>query len=250
MSSMRRATTSSFETCHSSSRDSGLCIVPQPVFVRLALTLLAVFWGLSATSALAVTTGSISGTVTDAQGAVLPGVSVSLREVATGVVQTISTDAAGFYNFPSLPLGHYEITFAKSGFEKYIEGNVTIDVDTARRVDAALKVGNTQEEIKISATDVQVDTESPQMGELIRGKEMVDMPLNGRAYTDLLALQPGVVPISVSEYGSEAPANSLNNGLLSMSGAQDVHSGFMVNGANTVEGAGEGTFLIPTLDSI
>ena len=173
-----------------------------------------------------------------------------VADTQTGVVQSITTDPAGFYNFPSIPIGRYNVSFQKSGFEMYSERGVVIDVDTARRVDAALKVGSVEQQVTVTSTQVQVETENAQMGEVIGGKEMTNMPLNGRSYTDLLALQPGVVPISVSMYGSVAPANSLNNGLLSMSGAQDVHSGFMVNNANTVEGAGEGTFLIPTLDSI
>jgi hypothetical protein len=188
--------------------------------------------------------------VHDAQGAVLQSTTVTLKNTLTGEVQTIQTDEAGFYSFPSLPVGQYEVTFEKTGFEKYHESNIMIDVDTKRRVDATMKVGNVEEQVTVTSTQAQVDTESPQMGQVIGGKEMNNIPLNGRSYTDLLALQPGVVPISVSMYSTEAPANSLNNGLYSMSGAQDVHSGFLVNGANTVDGAGEGTFLIPTLDSI
>lgn len=216
----------------------------------MKLAFVVLLFALATSFAVAATTGSISGTVHDEQGAVVPGTTVTLRDTGTGITQTISTDEAGFYNFPSLPLGNYQITFEKSGFQKYQESAITIDVDTQRRVDAALKVGSTSEQVTVTSTEAQVDTESPQMGEVIGGKEITSMPLNGRAYTDLLALQPGVVPISVSNYSTLAPANTFNNGLLSMSGAQDVHSGFLVNGANTVDGAGEGTFLIPTLDSI
>ncbi len=214
--------------------------------LRIAVMLL----GLASCSLFAATTGSISGTVTDAQGAVIQDTKVELRNTLTGVVQTITTDSAGFYNFPSLPVGHYDVTFEKDAFQKFIQADVVIDVDTARRIDASLKPGSVQEQVTVTSTQAQVDTESPQMGEVITSAEIEDMPLDGRSYTDLLALQPGVVPISTSEYSTILPGNNLNSGVQSISGAQDVHSGFTVNGANVVDGAGEGTFLVPVLDSI
>jgi Carboxypeptidase regulatory-like domain len=217
---------------------------------RMKAVLMMAIFCLIATVAFAEVTGRISGTVHDTAGAVLPGATVTLVNTQTGIAKTIKTDSAGFYSFPSLPIGRYNISVETAGFERYVQQGIVIDVDTARRVDAVLKIGYVEQQVTVTSTEAQVETENAQMGEVIGGKEITNMPLNGRAYTDLLALQPGVVPISVSEYSTEAPANSLNNGLLSMSGAQDVHSGFMVNNANTVEGAGEGTFLIPNLDSI
>jgi hypothetical protein len=214
------------------------------------LALLAAILGLGTTAVFAAVTGSISGTARDAQGAVIPGVTVHLRNALTGVVQDIQTDSAGFYNFPSLALGHYDITFEKTGFGNFEQTDVLIDVDTQRRVDATMPVGTNQQKVTVVSTQAQIDTVSAQMGEVIDGEQIVDMPLSERAYTDLLKLEPGVVQINVQQYGSIEPSNFQNNGLLSMSGAQDVHSGFMVNGANTFEGAGGGTFLTPTLDSI
>src|SRR5882762_3021575 len=205
---------------------------------------------LAATLAFAKVTGSISGTARDAQGAVITGATVQVRNLETSVVQTILSDSVGFYNFPALSVGHYEITFQKSGFSDYKKTALVINVDTSLQVDAEMHVGAAQQVISVEAAVAQVETRSAEMGEVISGKEMTDLPLNGRAYTDLLALQPGVVPIDAAMYGSLSPANSLSNGLLSMSGARDVNSGFMVNGANTVEGFGGGTFLVPNLDSI
>ncbi len=216
----------------------------------IKIALLAMAIGLATTAAFAVATGSISGTARDTQGAVLPETTVQLRNTETGVVQTVQTDSAGFYNFPALPLGHYDITFQKTDFGNYKQTGIVINVDSALRVDATLKVGANQQQVTVQSSQVHVDTETAQMGEVIGAKEMTNLPLNGRSYTDLLALQPGVVPISVSQYGGLSPSNDLNNGALSISGARDVHSGFMVNGANTVEGNAGGTTLIPVLDSI
>ena len=156
----------------------------------------------------------------------------------------------GFYNFSALPVGTYEVTFEKSGFQKYQEQGLKIDVDTALRVDPVLQVGAVTQEVSVTAVAAQVDTQTQQTGEVIQSREMEDLPLNGRAYTDLLALQPGVVPFNLSQYGTLSPANSLNNGVLVMSGQRDVQNGFMVNGANTVEGNAGGTTVIPDLDSI
>lgn len=216
--------------------------------IRFAV--LVALLGLAATLVFAKVTGSISGTARDSQGAVITGATVQARNIETTVVQTIQTDSVGFYNFPALAVGHYEITFQKSGFSDYKKTGLVINVDTALQVDAEMHVGAAQQVVSVEAAAAQVETRSAEMGQVISGKEMTDLPLNGRAYTDLLALQPGVVPIDAAMYGSLSPANSLSNGLLSMSGARDVNSGFMVNGANTVEGFGGGTFLVPNLDSI
>jgi hypothetical protein len=217
-------------------------------WVKLAIVL--VILGVTTKLALAADTGTISGTVQDPKGAVVPGVTVTLTCAETGVVQTVETDSAGFYRFPALPLGHYSVVFSKSGFEKFERTGLLIDVDAALHADAALKVGSTTEQVSVSTTEAQVDTENAQIGQVIGGQEMVDLPLDGRAYTDLLALQPGVVPFQTAEFGAVAPANSLNNGLLDISGGQNTHNGYMVNGANTVEGYSGGTFLTPTIDSI
>ena len=198
----------------------------------------------------AVVTGSISGTVRDASGAVVPGVTVAARNTETGVVNTLPTDAVGFYNFPALPVGHYDVSFQKSGFKVYREAGLKLDVDAALRVDAVLQVGAEVQEVSVTAAAALVDTRTQQTGEVISGTEMTNLPLNGRAYTDLLALQPGVVPFNVSQYGTLSPSNSLNNGVLVMSGQRDVQNGFMVNGANTVEGDEGGTTIVPNLDSI
>ena len=195
-------------------------------------------------------TGNVSGTVRDAQGAVVPGVAVTARNAQTGVVQKFVTDAVGFYNFPALAVGTYDLTFQKAGFREYLDQGLRIDVDTSLTADVVLQVGAEIQKVTVTAATAQVNTQTTQTGEVIESTEVANMPLNGRSYTDLLALQPGVVPINVTMFGTLAPANSLNDGTLSMSGQRDVNNGFMVNGANTVEGDMGGTVVVPNLDSI
>ena len=220
------------------------------VRARQSLLLVGLLLAFSPSLLMGVVTGSISGTVRDSSGAVIPDVSVEARNTQTGVAQTIQTDSVGFYNFPALAVGQYDVSFEKSGFVAYRQTGLVIDVDTALRVDAVLQVGLQKQEVTVIAAAAQVDTRTQQTGEVISGTEMEDLPLNGRAYTDLLALQPGVVPFNLSQYGTLSPSNSLNNGVLVMSGQRDVQNGFMVNGANTVEGNEGGTTVIPNLDSI
>jgi hypothetical protein len=195
-------------------------------------------------------TGSISGTVTDATGALVSGVTVEAQNEATGVVQTIKSNSAGFYNFPVLPVGHYTVSFRKDGFQAYRETSLVLDVDSALRVDAVLQVGAVRQEVTVTGAAVAVNTQNAQTGEVIEGAEMANLPLNGRSYTDLLALQPGVIPFSVAMFGNLSPSGNLNAGILSMSGQRDMNNGFMVNGANTVEGDMGGATIVPNLDSI
>ena len=128
--------------------------------------------------------------------------------------------------------------------------DLVIDANTALRVDATLELGAVTQEVSVSATSVHVETNSTQMGEVIGTNKMELVPLNGRSYTDLLALQPGVIPVSSGEYSGTQVSGGLNPGNLSVSGQREDANGFMVNGGNVQEDVQMGTAIIPNLDSI
>jgi hypothetical protein len=195
-------------------------------------------------------TGSISGTVTDPTGAIIPGVSVVALNTDTGIQTTTQTNAAGFYNFPALPTGHYEIRITETGFEEYRQTGLVIDVNTALRIDATMKVGSVNQEVSVTSTAVHVETTNTQMGEVIGNTKMTTLPLNGRSYTDLLALQPGVAPSSSGEGQGMSVSGNLDPGALSVSGQRESGNGFIVNGGNAEDRLYNNTAIIPNLDSI
>ena len=199
--------------------------------------------------------GGISGLVTDSSGAVIPGATVVATDTQTGVKTTVTTDAKGFYSLPALPVGTYDLQISQIGFKAYTETGLVINANSALRVDATLSVGTINEKIEVRTDAVHVETESTQMGEVITGKTMTAVPLNGRAYTDLLALQPGVSPYNAIDTGTggigDRPVDGgLNSGNQSVNGQREAANGFMVNGSNVEEGKNNGTAIIPNLDSI
>ncbi|MGC1436803.1 MAG: TonB-dependent receptor [Terriglobales bacterium] len=199
--------------------------------------------------------GSISGLVTDSTGAVIPGATVVATDTQTGVKTTVTTDAKGFYSLPALPVGTYDLQVSQIGFKTYTETGLVINANSALRVDATLSVGTINEKIEVRTDAVHVEAESTQMGEVITGKTMTAVPLNGRAYTDLLALQPGVSPYNATDTGTggigDRPVDGgLNAGNQSVNGQREAANGFMVNGSNVEEGKNNGTAIIPNLDSI
>ncbi len=199
--------------------------------------------------------GSISGIVTDSSGAVVAGAKVIATDTQTGVQTTVTTDAKGFYSLPALPVGTYDLQVNQIGFKAYTETGLVINANSALRVDATLSVGTINEKIEVRTDAVHVETESTQMGEVITGKTMTAVPLNGRAYTDLLALQPGVSPYTATDTGTagisdRAVDGGLNSGNQSVNGQRETANGFMVNGSNVEEGKNNGAAIIPNLDSI
>ncbi|HEV3277210.1 MAG TPA: TonB-dependent receptor [Terriglobia bacterium] len=195
-------------------------------------------------------TASISGTVTDSSGAVVPRASVIARNTDTGIATTTHTDTQGFYSLPVLATGKYELTIKATGFEEYQQTGVVLDINTALRIDAVMKVGAVTQEVKVSATAVHVDTTSTQMGEVIAEAKITAVPLNGRSYTDLLALQPGVAPASSGASSVDSVSGNLNPGNISISGQRESANGFMINGANAEENFYMAAGIIPNLDSI
>jgi Carboxypeptidase regulatory-like domain/TonB dependent receptor len=216
---------------------------------------------LAATLAQASITGSISGVVSDTTGAVIGGATVTATNTQTGVQVTLKTDSKGFYNFPTLQIGTYTVEVQVSGFKTANRTDIVIDANSALRADFTLQVGQSVEKVTVTAEAVHIETESTQMGEVITGKTMTAVPLNGRAYTDLLALQPGVSPYTASDCGNgtgtgtpgmadRAVDGCLNAGNQSVNGQRESANGFMVNGSNVEEGKNNGAAIIPNLDSI
>jgi hypothetical protein len=207
-------------------------------------------------------TASISGTVTDASGAVVAGATVTATNVETGIAITHTTNGQGFYSFQELPLGNYTIEVSQTGFKAYRTTGVILQVNDARVVDAALQVGAASEKIEVSSGALHVDTQSTQMGEVITGKEMTDVPLVTRSYTDLLALQPGVVSQPSGMTGAYAGpfisagfpvpllSGSQNSGAVSVNGMREAGNGFILNGIIVQEAGYSGAGAIPNLDSI
>jgi carboxypeptidase family protein len=209
--------------------------------------------------AQADTGGSISGTVTDQSGAVIPDTTVTALNLDTTVQQTTKTNGNGFYNFAALPVGRYEIEVLREGFEPYKRTGLVIDVNSQLRADIALSMGAQSEEVVVSDTSVHVETESTQVGEVVSGDVMTGVALNGRSFTDLMSLQPGIVPMSTQTPDSIvmagasvaiAPSGGLNPGNQSISGQREDANGFLVNGGDVKELMNGGTLIVPDLDSI
>jgi hypothetical protein len=202
--------------------------------------------------------GRISGTVKDSSGAVVPKASVSITNSDTGVRQNLTTDEKGVYSFPSLPVGHYDLEIASAAFRPYRRTGIVIDANSALTIDAVLEVGVRTDAVTVVDNQVHVDTTSTQIGEVITGSQMTAVPLNGRSYTDLLALQPGVAPVTsitsdtVQDVGASvlSPSGELNPGTISINGQREFANAFIVNGSDVEEDVNMGAAVIPNLDSI
>ncbi|MFZ0770227.1 MAG: carboxypeptidase regulatory-like domain-containing protein [Candidatus Sulfotelmatobacter sp.] len=202
--------------------------------------------------------GSISGTIKDPSGAAIARASVTLVNISTGVRQSSTTDGRGTYTFPVLPVGDYVLDVNHPGFKPYRRTGIALDANSALLLDVVLQVGLRSDAITVSDNASHVETSSSQMGEVISGSTMTGVPLNGRSYTDLLALQSGVAPAtsittsSVQDVGASAfsPSGDLNPGTISINGQREFANSFMVNGSDVEEDVNMGTAIIPNLDSI
>ena len=202
--------------------------------------------------------GSISGSVRDPMDRVVPDAKVTVRETTTGFVQKTQTDSRGHYVLPVLPVGTYELRIEAPGFKTYRRLGITLDTASALTIDATLTVGSDVETIDVSDDAVHVETSSTQMGETVSARQITSVPLNGRSFTDLLSLQPGVAPgtsitaDTVQDVGATVlqPSGTLNPGTISVNGQREFANAFVVNGSNAQEDVNSGTSIVPNLDSI
>ncbi|PWU06505.1 MAG: TonB-dependent receptor, partial [Terriglobia bacterium] len=143
-------------------------------------------------NAQGVTSASVLGTVTDSAGAVVPNAAIQVKNIATGQVQQAQTDGQGRYTIADLPIGSYEAQASAPGFQTTVRRGITLTVGAQAVVDLSLSVGQAQQTVTVEAEVSQVDTLSTAVSSRVEEKQINDLPLNGRNFTDLVALAPGV----------------------------------------------------------
>jgi hypothetical protein len=186
------------------------------------------------------------------------GARVTAINTATNLRHTVTTGSNGLYAFPDLAVGAYDIEVQSNGFRTYRAAHLVVDTNSELRLDVPLVLGERSEQITVAASAERVETVDTQLGEVVSGTKIVAVPLNGRSFTDLLALQPGVAPAttitgnSIQAAGAAilSPSGDLNPGTISINGQREYANGFMVNDADVVERFTMGAAIIPDLDSI
>lgn len=230
---------------------------------RIPKYFLGVLFAISAIAAWAASGGSLAGTLTDSSGSVVPGAKITLTNAALKSEFKVTSDGKGYYSFPNLAVGHYDLKIDAAGFGSQKKTDVVIDADSAVKIDVTLQIVAASEEVTVTAESAavatQVETSATQLGEIVGGAQIQAIPLNGRSYTDLLSIQPGVSPITsltptsvimAGATGTINPSGDLNPGDVSIDGQRESANGFMVNGVDVQEHMNGGTSVIPNLDAI
>jgi hypothetical protein len=166
----------------------------QPSLSSAVIALLLVATLLIGRTALAQgTTGSITGTVTDATGAAVPGATVTITQTSTNDIHTSTTSDSGFYTVPQLPPGNYRVSVEKAGFNRFEQNDITLTINQTAQINPQLRVGSAQEAVTVTSTSPIIQTDTSSVGLVIDSKTIQETPLNGHtSLIGLIALAPGV----------------------------------------------------------
>jgi hypothetical protein len=176
--------------------------------------------------------GTILGTVTDPQGAVVSGAKVTVRNINTGLERATETSADGSYSIPELPIGTYTVTVTQSGFRTSFTTDIAVDVAAEKRVDVALKTGQVAETVEVSGEALpQIETTNNTLGGTLSSQIVENLPVNGRDYTKLLYLSPGVS--GSPDQITDSPGSF---GIFSMNGARGRSNNFLLDGTDMNDG--------------
>jgi hypothetical protein len=185
---------------------------------------------------------SIRGTVTDPSGAVIASVKLNATNVSTGIVFTTETNSTGAFTFLQLPIGDYTVKAEQTGFKVYEASGIHIDLNQVYNLTVKLSLGAATEQVVVEANPVQVEQTDMQLGSTITAQQIVDIPLNGRNWTQLQQLEPGIVGTS-DRFGGA-------NGAYSGNGAETQQNSFMINGVDSNDAVLNSALIIPSPDAI
>src|SRR6266581_4494407 len=217
------------------------------MFRYLPVLLITVIFLCGHLASAQVTTATIAGVVQDASGAVIPGVSITAKNVETGVTRTATTDEGGRYTVPELTLGNYEVEAQLPGFQTEVRSGITLTVGRSAVVNFSLKVGQVSDKVTITAEAPLVESTTATMSSLVDERTIRELPLNGRSWDNLALLQPGVVSVGA---GQGSPAFDFGTGVrFNVNGSRAYANSFLLDGtdindhANGTPGGSAGTNL-------
>jgi hypothetical protein len=189
-------------------------------------------------------TGTIVGTVVDSSGALVVGAKVTITEAATNAAQATTTSGSGTFALTSLKPGGYNVTATAPGFETSSALNVNLVVGSQQRVDLKLVPGATNQSVTVSDSSIGLDTENAAVGQTVTNQEIVDLPLNGRNFTELLTLNSGASAVG----GEQGQYRANEGGALTIQGARPSSNQFFLDGQNINDTYYQVPAVIPSID--
>ena len=202
-------------------------------FVRIFAVSITLFFSLFVAVAgySQVTGATLSGTVTDASGAVVPGAQVAVRNAATGNSIETTADSAGFYSAPNIPAGTYEVRVSAKGFSTAVQSNLVLGVGAQQQLNFSMKVGETATTVEVTEAAPQVELTSSTLTGQVESETVRELPLNGRDWTSLATLQPGVNRIeNQMSYDTSARGNRGFGSELTVSGQRSTFNNYRIDG--------------------
>ncbi len=223
---------------------------PRTIFASFLILLCSVSLAAQTTSA------RLQGTVTDAQGAVLAGAAVNVTSLATGRTVTITSGATGDYAVPALPPGRYAVEVKQPGFRVYKQ-EITLEVAQVAKLDVSLQIGTVAETVEVKSDLPLVDSASSTLSDVIIGKQISELPLNGRNFTQLATLEPGVTRGVVGGHvsGASGDAETFRYGntggaALSVNGLRAQANNFLLDGVDNNESLVNTIVFFPPAEAI
>src|SRR6266704_4109689 len=202
-------------------------------------------------SASGQATATLNGVVRDSSGAVIPQATVTLHNTNTGTDREGLTNDSGLYVFVSVPPGEYVLKVTKDGFTTATQAGLHVVVNQSSTQDFTLRVGSTQQSITVEGSAVNLESANATLGSVIESKQVTDLPLNGRNFTQLLALTPGVAPVSVAQNSGGAQAAPLGSFVFpAVSGQSNRSNYFMLDGIDDTDQVFTTYAVAPVLDDI
>ncbi len=193
-------------------------------------------------------TGSLRGIVSDPSGAVVQNATVTARQTETGLARAVSTDRSGAYVLAELPVGHYQLQVEAKGFQNYLRDGISLDVNAMATLNVRLTVGAETEKVQVMADAQLIQSTTTSLGKPVLEREMVDLPLNGRNFSQLGVLQAGVVPLTP---GLQDAGGSLRAGqAYAVNGQRPESNNFLIDGANNFNSVDAGFVVKPPVDAI
>ena len=191
---------------------------------------------------------SMHGTVVDESGATVSGVKVTAVNTDTGLQRTAMSNYQGAYLLVQLPVGHYRLEAEATGFKKYVQDGISLDVNQSAAVPIRLAIGSSTQQVEVTADAPVIETTSTNLGQTVGQREILDLPLNGRQFTQLGLLQTGVVPLTP---GLLEAGGSLRAGqAYAVNGQRPESNNFLIDGADNFDTVDGGLVMEPPVDAI